>query len=1089
MPELSIDTLNPSRIRSRVSPLVYSQGDRFFQAGAVQIGRLTPQSAICYVLAERKYRVEVQIQNAFLVFKCDCNYAGRGILCEHDVAVNLALHHYFKNTVPSRWKYQFSQVLQSTPAPEKRKPGKSYLLLFSLQNSFLIYPQTWKVIPYILPFHGLESDETELPVTAEAIQQLFLANPHLSSQARPNFLKLVPEDCLNGSEEMVIMANIMAERNRSLNEYQPALPIKDFLTFISHNQSPLFLGDPTQPFGRRIEILDQPGEFSLAIQRSNSGMKVTGKLNSGGLQFTLPSADRLEGDPDALQVIQELPGWVIFGQYLIKLGGNTPPSFLSTFLENSEMVIPDEDVEEFRERFLLRAAQYFQIEGDAVEFSDIRVDPRPRLYLKEIKGELRAELRFLYDQVELDYDPAFPATSQRTAPEGLHIVRIHRQAETEKSASLVLAGKTYGMKQTAAPAKAGTYSLRARVHPVDFLLHHIPALARDGFEIFGEEQLRLARVNRNRPTVSLTVSTGMDWFDVKTIVNFGELEVSPKEIRKVLRKKERFIKLADGTIGEIPPEFIDKYRLLFSFGEESAEGMKLSNHHISLLDELVAESDQASTDPEFERRRQHLLDFDHIAEQGLPAGFTGELRPYQKAGFDWLHFLHQYCFGGCLADDMGLGKTIQILVFLQSLKERMVTDGVQSPPSLLVVPRSLLVNWQREAARFTPDLRFLEYFEKSRDKELENFEQADVVITTYGVMLRDVDVLQDYHFHYLILDESQFIKNPLALTARAARTLTADHRLVLTGTPVENSTMELWSQFAFINPGLLGNIEHFREEFSTPIERKKDENTASLLRKIVFPFILRRTKDQVATELPPRSERIIYCDMDPSQQKLYNRTRDYYRGLVLGILENEGLNNSRFKILEGLLRLRQISNHPRLFDEKNKGESGKFELLLETLETLYAEHHKALVFSQFVQMLRILRRELDERSIPYLYLDGHTQNRQERVDQFQSDGDIPFFLISLKAGGTGLNLTAADYVIHIDPWWNPAVEMQASDRTHRIGQDKPVFVYKLISRDTVEEKIIQLQQQKKNLVDQLISTDASFFKSLTSEEIRVLFEY
>jgi len=398
-----------------------------------------------------------------------------------------------------------------------------------------------------------------------------------------------------------------------------------------------------------------------------------------------------------------------------------------------------------------------------------------------------------------------------------------------------------------------------------------------------------------------------------------------------------------------------------------------------------------------------------------------------------------------------------------------------------------LVNWQRESARFTPGLRVLEYFDSDRIKDLEAFSQADLVITSYGVMLRDIILLRKYRFHYVILDESQSIKNPVSQTAKAARLLEGDHRLVMTGTPIENSTVELWSQFAFLNPGLLGSLDYFRDEFGTPIESKKDEDTARLLRKLVYPFILRRTKDQVAPELPPRTERILYADMQPAQQKIYHRMRDYYRGMLLGMLDEDKLSQNRMKILEGLLRLRQISNHPLLVDDKYRGESGKFELLLETLETLLAEGHKALVFSQFVQMLRLVRHALDDRKIPYAYLDGHTLDRQGQVDLFQNDPKLPFFLISLKAGGKGLNLTAADYVIHIDPWWNPAVEMQASDRTHRIGQDKPVFVFKLITRDTVEEKIVLLQQRKQELVDQIIVTDSSFFKSLTSEDLVDLF--
>lgn len=310
---------------------------------------------------------------------------------------------------------------------------------------------------------------------------------------------------------------------------------------------------------------------------------------------------------------------------------------------------------------------------------------------------------------------------------------------------------------------------------------------------------------------------------------------------------------------------------------------------------------------------------------------------------------------------------------------------------------------------------------------------------------------------------------------------------MITGTPVENTTFELWSQFAFLNPGLLGGLESFKENFANPIESHQDEEAASTLRKLVYPFILRRTKAQVAPELPPRTERTLFVELEPAQRKLYTRVRDRYRAELLGLIETRGMNDARMKILEGLLRLRQVCIHPALVEPTYRGESAKFELLFEMLETLRAEGHKVLIYSQFVEVLKRVRASLEERGISYTYLDGQTWDRQAQVDRFQCDLAVPFFLLSLKAGGVGLNLTAADYVIHLDPWWNPAVEMQAADRAHRIGQDKPVFIYKFIGRDTVEEKMIQLQEKKRGLVEQLITTEEGFFKSLTREDVEALF--
>ncbi len=332
-------------------------------------------------------------------------------------------------------------------------------------------------------------------------------------------------------------------------------------------------------------------------------------------------------------------------------------------------------------------------------------------------------------------------------------------------------------------------------------------------------------------------------------------------------------------------------------------------------------------------------------------------------------------------------------------------------------------------------------------------------------------------------------KNPAAKPSIYALSNGASAPKTSAKTPIgQNGASSLWrEQLAFLNPGLLGSVDYFRDGFTNPIELQNDEQATTTLRRLVYPFILRRTKEQVELDLPPRSEKVLWGEMDKDQRKLYNLTRDEYRAKILKLIEDKGVKDARFRVLEGLLRLRQICNHPRLVKPAHKGPSTKLETLLRTLETLSAEGHKALVFSQFVQMLKLIERELKKAKIPYAYLDGSTVNRQARVDTFQTDDDIRVFLISLKAGGVGLNLTAADYVIHVDPWWNPAVEMQASDRAHRIGQNKPVFIYRLMMRDSVEEKILQLQERKRKLVKQLIATEAGFFKSLTADDIAALF--
>ncbi|MFZ4987174.1 MAG: DEAD/DEAH box helicase, partial [Blastocatellia bacterium] len=637
-----------------------------------------------------------------------------------------------------------------------------------------------------------------------------------------------------------------------------------------------------------------------------------------------------------------------------------------------------------------------------------------------------------------------------------------------------------------------TFLLRKGVHPFDFLTRHLPRLVEAGFEVYGESALT-SRVNRAKPTISFNVTSGIDWFDLKATITWGDQQVPLENLRRALRRDERFIKLADGSIGEIPSDWLDKYRHLFGLSEARDDGYRVSRHHVALLDDLFASSEKVKVDRKFEAAREWLRNFNGITAHDAPTRFCGELRPYQKAGFDWLHFLRQAGFGGCLADDMGTGKTIQTLSFLLSLKEeneqlnRRRRKKEPAPVHLLVVPRSLVVNWIREAERFTPDLRILDFAHGLRTSDLLEFNKHDIVITTYGILIREIDRLRDYEFDTAILDEAQAIKNPASESARAARAINCRHRLTLTGTPVENNTFELWSQFAFLNPGLLGSADYFREHFIGPIERQNDEPTARTLKRLIHPFILRRTKDQVVSDLPPRSEKILWGEMEPDQRQVYDETRNHYRDLLAKLIEEKGIRQARFRILEGLLRLRQICNHPKLVSSGYRGGSAKMDALLETLETARAEGHKILVFSQFVKMLKLIETELVRRQTPFAYLDGSTTNRQERVDQFQQDDGVGIFLISLKAGGVGLNLTAADYVVHVDPWWNPAVEMQASDRAHRIGQDKPVFIYKLMIKDSVEEKILQLQEKKRSLVTQLISTEAGFFKSLSSEDVELLF--
>jgi superfamily II DNA or RNA helicase len=523
---------------------------------------------------------------------------------------------------------------------------------------------------------------------------------------------------------------------------------------------------------------------------------------------------------------------------------------------------------------------------------------------------------------------------------------------------------------------------------------------------------------------------------------------------------------------------IEKNRLLFS--PLDFEALELLDKKFSPTGELDLKS--------IKKRAESLKDFDSLGETDLPREFEGELRPYQKGGYDWLHFLHDYGFHGCLADDMGLGKTIQALCFLQKLKERGEWDREQTPGVLVLAPVTTLGNWQREAEKFTPQLKVMIHSGASRSRSLKDFVGFDLILTSYQTFLRDAPWLADQKWHCLIMDEAQAIKNWQSKTRKAVKTIPSRLRLALTGTPVENGLEELWSLYDILDPGLLGPRDLFRRRYLFPIERDRDFTRTQELTKRLSPFLLRRKKEDVLDDLPDKEETIVWVEMEEEQRRLYEETREGYLDLIESTLEYKEPGEAAMVILNALLRLRQISLIPSLVGSQyRKIPSAKLDFLEPFLDDIMAEDHKILIFSQFVSALSIVKELMDRRGIGYAYLDGQTKNRTQEIDRFQAPGGPSVFLISLKAGGVGINLTAADYVVLLDPWWNPAVENQAVDRAHRMGQKRSVMVYRPIVKDSVEEKVLALQERKKELVSQLITEEGGFFKSLSREDVVSLF--
>lgn len=800
-------------------------------------------------------------------------------------------------------------------------------------------------------------------------------------------------------------------------------------------------------------------------------------------------------------ILCEEPAWLIVDGHLYHFEGNVDGKKIKPFLAKKFIAIPRKMEEQYYERFVAPLIASYDVVSRGFDIRNISTAPKPILTIADVSvknknvpalllteagvdepaqsdfedGEVSFRIAFQYGTYTFPFDSfANPSSVFIDKKEENYIFyKVKRDISAERHNLNLL--KEWGLA-----IKEGQILL-PKSAAFGWLQSHANTLAENGF-MLRQSHADAKRYFLGYSSLDVSIEEGHDWFDINAKVQFGEFTIPFIELRNYILNQKKEFTLPNGEIAVIPEWWFTKYSELFAFSEHDhdTDGLRLRMHHLALVQELKEESLATAI---ISHKLERLRDFNHIDPSEAPKHFKGTLRPYQKAGYDWLQFLNQYRFGGCLADDMGLGKTVQTLALLQSQKEAGIKE-----PSLLIMPTSLLYNWALEAKKFTPKLKVMFYTGTYREKNTEQFEGFDLILTSYGILRLDIDLIQSFRFNYVILDESQAIKNPTSIITKAVRKLNSAHRLILTGTPIENSTMDLWSQMSFVNPGLLGSQNFFRDEFQIPIEKKNDEDKSRRLYNLIKPFILRRHKSQVATDLPEKVESIQYCEMSEEQEKAYEEAKAYYRNLILQSIDTDGINKSQLVVLQGLTKLRQLANHPRMVDPEYQDGSGKFEDVLHKLETAIGENHKILIFSQYIKHLDLFRAYLNEKEVTYAYLDGSTKDRQAEVESFQNNESIKIFLISLKAGGLGLNLTAADYVFILDPWWNPAIEAQAVDRAHRIGQNKTVFTYKFITKNSVEEKILALQQTKKQLADDLISNEDGFIKSLTREDVLSLLD-
>jgi superfamily II DNA or RNA helicase len=828
------------------------------------------------------------------------------------------------------------------------------------------------------------------------------------------------------------------------------------------------------PAGKKLFIAAEPASVLFHFRRNEEEIRYFPTIKYQGL--------RIEFMFKNAEIICNHPAWMMLDDTLYYFDKEIEGKKLVPFLNKRYIAIPRSSEQSYFEKFVAPLIEKHSVYAEGFIINTEKYDAVPILKPIYIPGGTsQIQLCFKYAGYIFPYGDG-RQISVRIDHVGDEYTfhRIKRSVAWEKGKLQELEGM--GLKT------ASSLFQNLEVNHTDadadqsfsvfeWLNQHHDKLISDGFEI--EQPDGQKRYLFGNSKIDLEVTERNDWFDIYAVVHFGPYKIPFIELRNhILNRKKEFI-LPSGEIAVIPEKWFSQYGNLLHFSENGQE-LKLKKHHLGLLNEL-AESELAGI--AMNRKLEKLTDFEEMAQIPLPVNFQGSLRPYQQAGYNWFHFLKEYHFGGCLADDMGLGKTIQTLALLQKNKEDTEATGGKST-SLLIMPTSLIYNWMNEAKKFTPQLKMMVHTGAFRYKTPEVFSNYDVVVTTYGISRIDIELFKSFFFDYVILDESQNIKNPSSKAYQAVKQLKSRFKLILSGTPVENSVNDLWTQMSFINPGLLGSQQFFMNEFVTPIEKKKDEEKARKLQAIIKPFVLRRTKEQVATELPPKTEHLFYCQMSDEQSAVYEKVKSEYRNELLKSLEDGTFAQAQMQVLQGLVKLRQIANHPSMIDPDYEGDSGKFENVVHTLSNVLDGGHKVLIFSQFVKQLQIYRQHFDKEGIAYTYLDGSTQNRGEIVRRFQEDNKTKVFLISIKAGGVGLNLTEADYVFILDPWWNPAVEQQAIDRTHRIGQTKNVFIYKFITKDSVEEKILALQQRKLSVARALITTEESFIKSLSADDIR-----
>ncbi|NPA34769.1 MAG: DEAD/DEAH box helicase family protein [Chlorobi bacterium] len=1122
--------LDKESVRRVVGKTIFERGEQYLKEERVEILSIRPTevdsrkniSAIAHGQENNVYNIKGNLvysnDDIYIDLSCTCPFGRKGIPCKHEVACALQLEIAYDELKEMRdanaeeWsdfiKNHLPEIVKKSTKKQsgsKAKSGKALLwgvFIVPVKNKKVYYTRDWVAIPGFFPmdanyFNSYMKLRKHLP---KVMEKAWKGRKVVFDRSK---LKRKTIDNLKTGTLAKNLDNLL-EKYKS----REGIPATEFPSFM------FSLGEELSSGGWVPVFVDRRCLPVSDKKRSNKVFIFENVYES--FDFTYVAS--LVGEEDGVKkyVIDAYPGLMTTPKFFeekhvlasdqkgfsITYEFNKDRSVNSMYANvifpiyaNPEEAPPigvpiskQEFIDAMNEEGINRGFIRLMIFGEELEIIENK-KPKPRLYLELKNNKIYARLRFKYGKAEVDFRNQKQPFEFLDRGDGFYYVR--RDPEEEYAIYRELAQKEYGLGNLRKDADF-MMPVRSNIHPFEFLEKYVPKIVSLGVDVFSSDEL----LNIKPPKIMLEVSpAGIDWLKLDGVVLWEEdnTKMSIEEILKQWRKQKdekiKYIKLADGTRKIIHPKL---QVLLEKLDSIIKSGSKIDIDNLFILDLLseVEEMLDVSWDIDVEHsieKYKKLTKVKKLPKYPLPKKFKGKLRPYQKEGYRWMRMLYDYELAGILADDMGLGKTVQVLAFISGVRESIQPKN----PDLIIVPRSLIYQWFSETQKFTPHLRVGIY--DGTDRKNLRFDDYDIILTTYGLVRNDIDSLKEKQFHCLILDESSsVVKQQRSKTAKAIRQLNAKFKLALTGTPVENSLSELWTQMSLLMPGILGTYGAFRDIFikaeqnlkkgmATPI----DTIALEILKEYIKPLILRRTKEMVLKDLPPKTEETIMCTLPTEHKSFYDDAFEYFRKTVLELKKQQEYWEARIQLLSALLRLRQAAIHPKILDSKYNGPSGKFEQLLILLNDIASGGHKALVFSSFLKPLELLADLLTQQGWQYSFLSGKTpaKQRQKAIQEFSENPDVPFFLLTLKAGGFGLNLTAADYVIILDPWWNPAVERQAADRAHRMGQQKPVFVFKLISKDTIEEQVFQLQQKKQQLFDMVMSNDSKKWESISADQL------